>query len=123
MQLNAEGRQRFQAHLQKVLRTPCAVCGGGNWQIEDAIFELREFAGGGLNPFFGTSAAAPHAAGIAAVLLSCSTRPSPQQVKAALLRSTIPIGAPQPSDVSGYGIVMASDVAVPPLCRQQLAAE
>ena len=50
MQLNAEGRQRFQAHLQKVLRTPCAVCGGGNWQIEDAIFELREFAGGGLNP-------------------------------------------------------------------------
>lgn len=80
-------------------------------------------AGGGLNPFFGTSAAAPHAAGIAAVLLSCSTRPSPQQVKAALLRSTIPIGAPQPSDVSGYGIVMASDVAVPPLCRQQLAAE
>ena len=49
MQLNPEGRQRFQNHVQNVLKTPCAVCGGGNWQIEDAIFELREFAGGGLS--------------------------------------------------------------------------
>jgi hypothetical protein len=48
MQLNPDGRTRFQAHLEKVLRQPCSVCGSGNWQIEDAIFELREFAGGGL---------------------------------------------------------------------------
>jgi len=46
MQLNEQGRARFQQHLQNVLRQPCAVCGGGNWQLEDGIFELREFAGG-----------------------------------------------------------------------------
>ena len=45
MQLNNEGRARFQAHLQTFLRQPCSVCGNGNWQVEDAIFELREFMG------------------------------------------------------------------------------
>ncbi len=43
MQLNSEGRARFQAHLQNILRQPCSVCGTGNWQVEDSIFELREF--------------------------------------------------------------------------------
>ncbi len=45
MQLNPEGRARFQAHLQTFLRNPCSVCGTGSWQVEDAIFELREFTG------------------------------------------------------------------------------
>ncbi len=49
MQLNAEGRARFQGHLQNVLRKPCSLCGNNNWQIEDSIFELREFDGGGLS--------------------------------------------------------------------------
>jgi hypothetical protein len=48
MVLNPEGRVRFQQHLQNVMRMPCSVCGTSNWQGEDAIFELREFAGGGL---------------------------------------------------------------------------
>src|SRR6266550_1849214 len=48
MQLNEEGRARFQAHLQNVLRQPCSVRGSGNWQMDDSIFELREFHGGGL---------------------------------------------------------------------------
>src|SRR5437764_878822 len=48
MQLNPEGRARFQQHLQNVLRNPCSVCGAGQWQIEDTMFELREFAGGGI---------------------------------------------------------------------------
>jgi hypothetical protein len=46
MQLNEVGKARFQQHLQNVLRQPCSVCGGGNWQLEDPLFELREFAGG-----------------------------------------------------------------------------
>ncbi len=46
MVLNPEGRARFQQHLQNTLRQPCSVCGTGNWQVEDAIFELREFVGG-----------------------------------------------------------------------------
>ena len=48
MQLNQEGRARLQNHLQNVLRNPCAVCGGSQWQVEDTMFELREFAGGGI---------------------------------------------------------------------------
>ena len=48
MQLNQEGRARFQQHLQNVLRNPCSVCGAGQWQVEDTMFELREFAGGGI---------------------------------------------------------------------------
>jgi hypothetical protein len=46
MYLNDQGRARFQQHLQNILRQPCAVCGAGNWQLEDPLFELREFAGG-----------------------------------------------------------------------------
>ncbi len=46
MVLNPEGRARFQSHLQAVLQRPCSVCGTGNWQVEEAIFELREFTGG-----------------------------------------------------------------------------
>jgi hypothetical protein len=48
MVLNPEGRARFQQHLQTTLRQPCSVCGTGNWQVEDAIFELREFVGGSV---------------------------------------------------------------------------
>ncbi|MDP4201027.1 MAG: hypothetical protein Q8922_15645 [Bacteroidota bacterium] len=48
MQLNQEGHARLQAHLQNVLRNPCSVCGGAQWQVEDTMFELREFAGGGV---------------------------------------------------------------------------
>jgi len=48
MVLNPEGRARFQQHLQTTLRQACSVCGTGNWQVEDAIFELREFTGGGV---------------------------------------------------------------------------
>jgi hypothetical protein len=43
----------------------------------------------GLNPFFGTSAAAPHAAAIAALLLSCPSHPKPEQVRNALEASAL----------------------------------
>lgn len=42
-------------------------------------------AGGFSSPFFGTSAAAPHAAAVAALLLSSNEDLSPQQVRTALL--------------------------------------
>jgi hypothetical protein len=44
-------------------------------------------AGGFSSPFFGTSAAAPHAAAIAALLLSSNEELSPQQVRTALLNT------------------------------------
>lgn len=48
MQLNPEGQARFRNHLQNVIRKPCAVCGEGNWNFDDTVFEMRQFAGGPL---------------------------------------------------------------------------
>jgi hypothetical protein len=36
-------------HLtEKWAGRPCAQCGVANWQVQDAVFELRQFSGGGL---------------------------------------------------------------------------
>ena len=68
-------------------------------------------AGGFPNPFFGTSAAAPHAAAIAALVKSRNLNQTGAQVRAALFKSVIDIEAPGIDRDSGYGILMA-DVAV-----------
>lgn len=61
----------------------------------------------GLNPFFGTSAAAPHAGAIAAQLLSFRPGLTPLQVRTALYYSCLDIEAKGPDRDSGRGIVMA----------------
>ena len=60
----------------------------------------------GFNPFFGTSAAAPHAAAIAALLLSFSPTPTPAQIRNALTSSALDIEAAGFDRDSGAGIVM-----------------
>jgi uncharacterized repeat protein (TIGR01451 family) len=60
-----------------------------------------------LNPFFGTSAAAPHAAALAALVWSASPGASATTVKSALLASALDIEAPGFDRDSGVGIVMA----------------
>lgn len=60
-----------------------------------------------MNPFFGTSAAAPHAAGIAALILSCAPRPTPAQVREALQGTAIGIDGSAPNANAGFGFVMA----------------
>ncbi|MFN2570001.1 MAG: S8 family serine peptidase, partial [Gemmatimonadales bacterium] len=64
-------------------------------------------AGGFSNPFYGTSAAAPHAAAIAALVLNGKPGITPAQVRAALVASAIDIEAPGVDRDSGAGIIMA----------------
>jgi subtilisin family serine protease len=64
--------------------------------------------GSGLNPFFGTSAAAPHAAGVAALLKSYKPSLTVQQIRRILTATALDIEASGFDENSGYGIVMAN---------------
>ncbi|MFB9903380.1 S8 family serine peptidase [Allokutzneria oryzae] len=61
----------------------------------------------GFNPFFGTSAAAPHAAAIAGLVLSGNPGISTADVREALTKTALDIGAPGVDNRSGAGVVMA----------------
>lgn len=61
----------------------------------------------GFNPFFGTSAAAPHAAAIAALAWSSNVARTPAQIRTALQSTALDIEAPGFDRDSGSGIVMA----------------
>jgi len=62
--------------------------------------------GFGFNPFYGTSAAAPHAAAIAALLESYNSTLTPAQIRTLLTNTTLVAGGGVARD-SGYGLVMA----------------
>jgi uncharacterized repeat protein (TIGR01451 family) len=61
----------------------------------------------GFNPFYGTSAAAPHAAAIAALMKSSVPAATPAQIRTALITSAIDIEAVGTDVDTGAGIVMA----------------
>src|SRR5262249_27114529 len=61
----------------------------------------------GFYSFFGTSAAAPHAAAIAALLKSYNPALTPTQIRTALTNSALDIENPGFDQDSGSGIVMA----------------
>jgi Subtilase family len=64
-------------------------------------------ASSGLNPFFGTSAAAPHAAAIAALVKSLNPALTQDQVRTALTSTALDIEAPGVDLNAGAGIVDA----------------
>jgi hypothetical protein len=71
----------------------------------------------GFNPFYGTSAAAPHAAAIAGLLLAAKGTPS--QIRNALTTTALPSATW--NENAGYGIVMA-DRALNALPKQSILA-
>ena len=60
-------------------------------------------AGGFTNQFFGTSAAAPHVAGVAALLMSVAPIVTAKNAKSALIRGAIDLGSPGFDFTYGYG--------------------
>jgi len=73
----------------------------------DTTFFGFDFEPDGFPNFFGTSAASPHAGGVAALLLSSMPNLTPEQVYAALQRSTIDMDAPGLDFNTGFGLVQA----------------
>ena len=61
----------------------------------------------GFSRFFGTSASAPHAAAIAALVLSGRPEMSTSTVQAALRRASLDIEAPGPDPDTGSGVLLA----------------
>ena len=61
-----------------------------------------------LNPFYGTSAAAPHAAGVAALLKSFQPTLTTTQIRTILTSTALDIEKAGVDQDSGYGIVMAN---------------
>jgi PKD repeat protein len=65
----------------------------------------------GIDDFFGTSAAAPHAAGVAALLLQARPGSTPEQVNAALESTAVDMNGGGFDHESGYGLIQA-DAAI-----------
>jgi len=80
--------------------------------------------GSGLNPFYGTSAAAPSAASVAALVKSAKPGLTQSDIRNALVNTAIDIMAPGADRDSGAGIVMAfeavSSLGVPGFANPEL---
>ncbi|HUY93185.1 MAG TPA: S8 family serine peptidase, partial [Pirellulales bacterium] len=60
-----------------------------------------------FSPFYGTSAASPHVAGVAALMLQSQTSATPAQVDTALEQTATDMGATGYDYSSGYGLIQA----------------
>jgi hypothetical protein len=80
--------------------------------VNTTFFYDDSHGGDGIPDFFGTSAAAPHAAGVAALMLQAKAGATPAQVNAALESTAIDMGAVPGFDYdTGYGLIQA-DAAI-----------
>jgi hypothetical protein len=83
---------------------------GSNGDLPTSIAACQNSAG--YPNFFGTSAAAPHVAGIAALMLQTNASVTPAQIYAALRSSALPMGGTAGfNTTSGFGFVQA-DAAI-----------
>ena len=87
------------------LVTSDGVCVTGSGGFGDGTCQ------GGGKRFFGTSAAAPHAAAVAALLLECNPDMSRVELHDRIVLSAIDLGEPGPDNVYGYGKLNAQAAA------------
>ncbi len=85
-------------------RAAYSSCGpNGAWPKPDFVAEVPVWTAGKAIPFSGTSAAAPQAAGLAALVLSRHPDWSPAKVRAALRQAAVDIAPPGHDPETGYG--------------------
>ena len=73
----------------------------------DTTFFGTDTDGDGFPNFFGTSAAAPHAAAVAALLFQADPTATPANIYSGLERSAIDMGAPGFDNDTGFGLIQA----------------
>ena len=79
--------------------------------VNTTFFFDDSIGGDGIDDFVGTSAAAPHAAGVAALVLETKPTAEPDQVKRALQNTAIDMGVAGVDFDSGHGLIQA-DAAI-----------
>ncbi len=107
---SSDGPRHVFFHADGTAITPgnFSSTGGAVWQKPDiAAADGVSTSLPSFTPFFGTSAAAPHAAAIAALLKSYAPGLTPAQIRLILTSSALDIMAPGIDQDSGAGIVMA----------------
>ena len=113
---SSDGTRRIFFNQNGAAFTPGNLGSTGGVVLQKPDFTAADFvsvsgAGGFSTTFFGTSAAAPHAAAIAALVKSRNLGLTATQVRTALFTSVIDIEAAGVDRDSGFGILMA-DTAV-----------
>jgi PKD repeat protein len=79
--------------------------------VNTTFFFSDSHGNDGIDDFFGTSAAAPHGAGVAALMLDAKPGATPAQLQSALQASAIDMGAAGFDNDSGAGLIQA-DAAI-----------
>jgi uncharacterized repeat protein (TIGR01451 family) len=107
---SSDGPRRMLYTWDGIPATPGCLtyfCGQELFKVNIAAADCVSTASPGFQPFCGTSAAAPHAAAVGALLWSAKPSATPEELKQAMYYGALDIEEPGWDRDSGYGIVMA----------------